>query len=169
MGVLMLTWFHACHVISNSFQVNIFIFNLYTEGPNTQTGKVFGIKILKNKGSKGGQSWKQPFSCIFFIFIFFKSFRFLVLSKEYSLKIMVSRVTFWLLIRVLWAWILQLFKSWKNDLERVNSLCLMNVEQKYSRYTKFSIREMNTYFLWFFGSILLENKYLSLKFWSLSF
>lgn len=64
--VLMLNWIHAWHVFSNSFQVNIFIFDIYREGSNTQTGKGFGIKILNDKGSRGIKSENSPLIELFY-------------------------------------------------------------------------------------------------------
>lgn len=56
---------------STSFQVNIFIFNIYIEGPNMQTGKGFGVKILKDKGSKGVKAENSPLAVSFVFFIRF--------------------------------------------------------------------------------------------------
>lgn len=98
MGVSMLNWIHACNVFSNSFQATIFIFCICNKGPNAQTGKGPGKKIIKNKGSEGVNIKNGPFAVTVLLFIrSSKSFRFIVQNKEYNLKNMVRGATFWLL------------------------------------------------------------------------
>lgn len=119
MWVLMFKWINAWRVFSNSFQVNMFMFNNYRERVDTQTGKSFGIKISKHKGSGGVKAENSPLAITLLFFIrFLNCFRFLVWSKEYNFKIMVRSGIFFLLpIKVLRAWILEeLFKSWKSYL-----------------------------------------------------
>lgn len=101
----MLNWIHTCNVFSNSFQANIFIFCICNKGPNAQTGKGPGKKILKDKGSKGVYI-KNGFLAVTFLLLirFSKSFRFIVRNKEYNIKNMVRGGTFWLLIAVLRVW-----------------------------------------------------------------
>lgn len=119
----MINWIHAWHVFSHRFQVNIFNIYIHNEELDKLTRKGSGIKILKDMGFGGVKAENSPFFHPIFEFVLF-----LVWSKEYNLKIMVHRATFLLLIDDLRAWILQFFKSWTIDLERVISLCSMNVE-----------------------------------------
>lgn len=71
------------------------MFNIYNERVDMLTGKSFGIKILKDMGSRGVKAENSPLAITFFIFIpIFESFRILVWSKEYNFKIMVRMVIF---------------------------------------------------------------------------
>lgn len=54
------------------------LFLIYNKGPNTQTGKGFEIKIMKDKGTSGVKAEDSPFAVTFFLFFsrFLKSFGF---------------------------------------------------------------------------------------------
>lgn len=72
------------------FLSKYFYIKYLKKGPDTQAGKVFMIKILKDKGSTGVKSENSPLTVTFLLFIrFLKPFRFLVWSKEHYLKSMV--------------------------------------------------------------------------------